>query len=93
MALKRPPAALEPTATESWRRDWFAEYLGYLGWEDGPYLFRRDRESGQSYDQLRLDYEEFADGIVVVQQRTIVQPPVWPYLPTPAPPTPAEASP
>ena len=74
-------------------RGWFAGYLGYLGWDDGPYLFRRDRESGQSYDQLRFDYEESEDGGVVVPQRTFIQPPA--PLPPRAPstePAPPEAS-
>ena len=46
--------------------DWFAEYLGYLGWRDGPYLFRKDRESDAGHDLLQLTYEEVEGGIVVV---------------------------
>ncbi len=74
--------------------DWFAEYLGYLGWRDGPYLFRKDRESDAGHDLLQLTYEEVEGGIVVVSERTVYQPPVWPYLPTPEPPTltPSKAS-
>ncbi len=75
-------------------RNWFAEYLGYLGWRDGPYLFRKDRESDGGHDLLQLTYEEVEGGIVVVSERTVYQPPVWPYLPTPEPPTltPSKAS-
>ena len=55
-------------------RNWFAEYLGYLGWRDGPYLFSKDRESNGGLDQLQLTYEEVQGGIQVTWMPRLLPP-------------------
>ncbi|MCH8346754.1 MAG: thrombospondin type 3 repeat-containing protein [Chloroflexi bacterium] len=81
-ACSKPQCQLVRGLSLGAARDWFAEYLGYLGWQDGPYVFRRDAPFGQGYDELRLDYEELEDGIAVSHSRTFVPPAWWPAPPT-----------